>query len=81
MYADNITGYNMTNEQRNKIEILIPAMVAIARPVGSMHSWWQLINELQMIIEGKKINMPVDYYINEAEQYFTDDGLDIPKYN
>ena len=81
MYANNITGYNMTNEQRNKIEVLIPAMVAIARPVGSMHSWWQLINELQMINDGKQLSRPIDYYINEAEIYFSDSGLDIPKYN
>ena len=71
----------MTSEQRNKIEILIKEMVAIARHVGSMHSWWQLINELQMILEGEKLEMPIDYYINEAEQYFIEDGLNIPDYN
>ena len=71
----------MTNEQRNKIEILIKEMIAIARPVGSMHSWWELIIELQMLVNGKHLNRPIDYYINEAERYFTNAGLDIPKYN
>jgi hypothetical protein len=59
----------MTQEQKAKIEELTKRMRAVAAPVGPMHSWWDVIFDMEAFVKGEKtiVIMTADKWIEYAE--------------
>lgn len=59
----------MTPEQKTKIEDLTRRMRSIAAPVGPMHSWWDVIFDMEAFVKGERtiVTMSADGWIEHAE--------------
>jgi len=44
----------ITQQQREEITDLINCMRKVAAKVGSMHSWWDIIFDMEAFLEGRR---------------------------
>ena len=67
-------------EQRQRMGQLKEAMIKVAAPVGSLHSWWDLIAEFDLVLRGSTSSIfdSIPVMISESEGYFVSAGIPIP---
>jgi len=44
----------MTEEQRAELTRLVAELRKVAQPVGPIHSWWDLIFDVEAVLKGRR---------------------------
>ena len=70
----------LTGEQKRRLETLVTEMRKVAAPIGPLHSWWDLIFDIEASLSDNRmlIAMEADELIAEAESYFIRTNRPIP---
>lgn len=69
-----------TEAEIARITVLIKEMRKVAAPYGSMHSWWDMIFDLEELLRGRDtiLKLAPEDFIAGSEKYFIDSGREIP---
>lgn len=68
-------------QQRQRLEFLKEEMRKVAEPIGPLHSWWEVIFDIEDILNNKEpfvTGKDAEWWIMEARSCFLHAKMEIP---